>query len=504
MSEGPQDESTPWRQSVGQMRADRDLSRWAGKVEPPPTSPYPAEWTYEEKPLPPPSRPPRRARPAVRYVDPDPVGELPASSVRWNRDERRTGLIAGALVLVFLALVVVGAMNSKDDDSAGSSGTTGATTGTTGARSSGSSIGMAEALSPFGRPIEMTDIGDVPPDHVFTFDGNEDVWDYTNDGWRPTSDLVRVYLDPELTVLAPDAYARASWQVPGQVEVSARSTATLSSVANGRRTTVGVGERWGAAAEYYLAVLADLHTGDPVDTIQVQRFTVQDDRPRPEPTAIVDENGVLRLTWPAVPGATQYEVVTTSLGVQMLGMTVGETWSSDSADTPSSSVQNEALRALRGLHGASADSLAAGSRHGHREVLGIAVVAVLDDGRMSLTPVDSAILGRVPFGVASTAADRERSFDDTAASLLPGSLPYEMADGSTQMLPVSYRADEITGSSRGYDVPYQVWGAEPDSWDPDLTVTAPTLDAARAGVEARNAELDAARDPHSPPQPYVY
>ena len=438
----------------------------------------------------------------MRYADPDPVRELPASTVRLNRDERRTGLIAGALGLLFLALVVVGAMNSRDDDTAGSTGSTGVTTG--GSQPSGSSIGMAETLSPFGLAIEMTDIGTVPPDHVFTFDGNEAVWDYTHDGWRPTSDLVRVYLDPELTVLAPDAYTRASWQVPGQVEVSATSTVTLSSLTAGTRTTVGVGERWGAAPEYYLAVLADLHTGDPLDTIQVQRFTVQDDRPRPDPTAVVGGNGVLQLTWPAVAGATQYEVVTTNLALRTLGATVGESWSSNSADMPFGSTQNGALRTLRGLQAASADSLASGSSNGRREVLGVAVIAVLDDGRLSLMPVDSAILGQVPFGVASTAADREGSFDDTVANLLPGSLPYEMADGSTQMLPVSYRVDEITGSSIGYDVPYDVWGAEPDSWHSDVTITAPTLDAARTGVEERNAELDAVRDPHGPPQPYVY
>lgn len=355
-------------------------------------------------------------------------------------------------------------------------------------------------LSPYGSVIDMTDLGVVPADTTFDFPANPDLWNSEVDGWRSPRDLIRVYLDPALTVPAPDAWVTESYDQDDTLSVRPDYDTYLI-VDDGSSTDITIGERWGTSPEYYIAQLADLDTGAALDTIPVQRFEVEDYRPRPEVTAEVDTQGVLRLSWPAVDGATRYDVLQTTYGFTSLGQATGLTWASNVDDTPDGYRQNEVLAYHSGM---SEDMLFGSPDYGVREVLGIAVSAHLADGRMSVVPVDSALLGQVPVRQAFNAWAHDGLDDWLDPSALPGSVPFQMADGATRSLPVSYDVAGITERYSGvYEVSFTAHGAGP-SVDNTLVVEADDRAQAVAAVEARAVELDAERDPTGPPQPYTY
>ena len=552
-------DDTPWVQSERQRRADDLLEEWAGEPEPASTSAYPEQWRMPEptrrgrrrrkreesgyqgtaeqavvvrgvrtprqefpvpdqdglvslpgyQPEPPrPARGPdgrftgrgetRRSRRAQasragssqrpgntssRGRRPDTRTASPGTpGVQQRRTRRRSNL--GALIGV--AVVIVAGVASALGNSSSDDGYDLADYGT--------------ELSPYGSTIDLTDLGVVPADTTFDFPANPELWDSEIDGWRSPRDLIRVYLDPELTVPAPDAWVTESYDLDDTLTVRPDYDTYLI-VEDGSSTDITIGERWGTASEYYIAQLADLDTGTALDTIPVQRFEVEDYRPRPEVTAEVDTEGVLRLSWPAVDGATRYDVLQTTYGFTSLGQATGLSWASDVGDTPDGYRQNEVLAYHSGM---SEDMLFSSPDYGVREVIGIAVSAHLADGRMTVVPVDSALLGQVPVRQAFNAWAQDGLDDWLDPSALPGSVPFQMADGSTRSLPVSYDVAGITERYSGvYEVPFTAYGAGP-SVDNTLAIEADDRAQAVSEVEARAVELDAQRDPTGPPQPYTY
>ncbi len=440
----------------------------------------------------------RGSRPGART----PSGTGPAPSATTGRARtRRGGRAAGTRAArtrgswiggLITAAVIVGV------------GVVSAVSGGSGGDSSDDIAGMGSELAPYGLPIELTDLGVVDADTVFTFQGDPDRWDSSVEGWRTPGDLIRVYLDADLTVPAPDAWVGRSYDddTGSTIEVSPSYDTVLSVSGSDDSADIALGERWGAAPEYYLVQLADLTTGEPLDTLPVQRFTVEDYRPRPEVTAEVDDDGVLRLSWDRVDGAVRYDVLDPAYGFGSLGESPDLTWTSDLEDTPDGYRQNTSLSYLSGV---SDDALhASPDVDGTREIGGLAVSALLQGGRISVVPVDSALLARVPLRQASTAWDHEGLYSSMAPGDLPGALPYEMADGSTALLPVTYRTDTIAEIYSGtYAVRYTVHGARPSDTDP-LRVEAADLAEARRLVEDRVTELDAQRDPAGGPTPYTY
>lgn len=524
------DDDTPWRQSERQRKADDLLEEWVGEPAAPPTSAYPAEWQQPPLDAAPPKRPGRRRRRqearersaagtadqavVVREVRrPRQEFPLPPDGPRTTTREPRAGSTPrratrpttrrsparrsrGSWVggLIGFGVVLVIAIGGAISYSSGGGGGGG----------SSDIADMGNDLSPYGLPIELTDLGTLPADHVFTFQGDPDLWDSAVDGWRTPGEMLRVYLDPALTVPAPDAWVGRYYEddTDSTLQVSPSYDTVLTESGSDVQMDLAVGERWGAAAEYYLVQLADLTTGEPLDTLPVQRFTVDDQRPRPVVTSAVDDQGVLHLDWERVDGAVRYDVLDPAAGFRSLGQAPDLSWTSDLDDTDDGYRQNESLSWLSGI---SEDALqGAPDATGAREVGGLAVSAVLQGGRVAVTPVDSSLLSRVPARQASTAWSQEDLYGTFDAAELPGALPYEMADGSTALLPVTYETNSIAEIYSGiYAVRYTVHGARSTGADP-LRVSATSLNDAQRLVGQRNTALDAERDPNGPPTPYTY
>ncbi|MEV7974270.1 hypothetical protein [Cellulomonas sp. NPDC089187] len=562
-------DEVPWQQTPRQQHADDLLADWAGEVAPSSASAYPQEWQIPDHPTPPPApRVRRRRRRQEPPVVPVPTGPRPslshpgmphpgvarlgafhaevsgagqpgapsghmpppgdvaptghgpatghgtapypghpwsttATPARRRARAKRAAAWSGLGIAVVLALVA--GVVSSGDDRAGSST---ANTGTTGSGTSTSSDpAIGSRLSPYGLPIDMDDLGVVPADHTFTFDANPDLTDYHHDGWRPASEMVRVYLDPELTVAAPDAEVRHSYEGKDEITVSAGYDTTLRVSSMSSRdddeVDVSIGERWGASPVYYIAQLCDLQTGEPLDRIPVQRFEVEDTRPRPVVDAHVDDQGVLQLAWEPVDGAVRYDVLEPTYGFSSFGATDGTSWSSDVEDEEGGYRQNAVLAYLSSGSEES-EAILGPSSTTPREIRGIAVTAVLSDGRPSVVPVDSALLAQVPLQTASHAWSQEDLSGQQSAPQLPGAVPFEMVDGSTMLLPTSYDPDGLTAHYGGsWKVPLIVHGARPS--EPGyVTVVADSQAEAAEAVRARNAALDTQRDPHGPPEPYQY
>ncbi|GIG24962.1 hypothetical protein [Cellulomonas denverensis] len=87
---------------------------------------------------------------------------------------------------------------------------------------------------------------------------------------------------------------------------------------------------------------------------------------------------------------------------------------------------------------------------------------------------------------------------------LPGALPWQMADGSTALLPVSYDPGRVTELAPGlYQAGYSTYGAGPQG-AATLRFRAADPDQAAAAIQDRAAALDSERDPAGPPTPFTY
>lgn len=536
----------PWRQSAEQQQAEERLEEWAGEPEPPAAGAYPEEWTmpgpetvrpaparrapsrqsstqrcadgrleeWAGEPSPsaptehPDIRPPREFAPADQGGTTRPA----ATGSRAEERLRRSKLIPILIILLVIANIIVALGRSTETrrvvgDTGGSAFWTGSglsgggsglpgTPGLPGAAGSyhgyQSVLRMGSSLSPFGIPAQITDLGVLPADHVFTFAGDADVWNPDVDGWRDPEDLVEVYLDPALTVPAPDAEIRVQDQ---SLQVAPAADTTM----NGTGVQIRTGNRWGAAAEYYVVQLADLATGEPLNPLPVQRFEVADTRARPVVTTEVDTLGVLHLSWSPVDGAVRYDVLDPGRGYWSIGQSPDRTWRSDLDDTDDADEQNVALNHLVRT---SDESLAArGHLSGARKATGIAVSVMSTGGQIAVVPVDSTVLGRVPLEPAGVALGRVWTGGQPAD--LPGALPWQMADGSTALLPVSYDPGVTPLAGALYEVRYAAHGARTQGVS-GLRLVAMSQDDAEASIEQRNAELDRERDPDGPPTPFTY
>lgn len=155
----------------------------------------------------------------------------------------------------------------------------------------------------------------VAKDEQFTFKTDFDPADFTLNGEPATvDDAVQVFLDPQLTVNAPDALVEADGHT---ITVAPAPDATSGLAPDGSQVELNTAGQWGLSDRYYIAELVDPESGEPLSEPRVTMFTVTPDVPATTMTFNVDGHGVRsrlarRGAWSTRRGTTVLRLTSTS------------------------------------------------------------------------------------------------------------------------------------------------------------------------------------------------
>lgn len=451
----------------------------------------------------------------------------PAPGARPSRPGRRIAAWIGGGVA---AALVLGA------------GTVGAVRALGGSDAAQPTVGSQGEVVPVdlgGDEFDEIHVG-VARDHEFELPISWAVEDLTTDGSSlPTEEIVRVYIDPQLTVPADDAMARVGWEgalvvTPVSDGVSA-GRFDLDTSGDVERVELARPGEWGMYERYYIAEYRDRGTGAPLAEPYVTAFTVDTGIPAPSVTFDVDAQGVGHFTWEPVAGATEYYVVKTEqYSSTVVGSTEDTTWTTAEDDeavqrtldpddpwygdvTTQNSTFKQSVWTDDMLQQEGAPLVA-----DEQEVVAFGVAAVTPDGVGPMSPLDGAGLAqRLPNARAYTAAEETGSLarDVRTAEDLPANYPISMADGRTVMRPLDYDVDAIepvewivgeedeNGAMVNprqeirYAVPYTINGT---LFTGDFDIAAPDAATADAWARAAVERAAASRVPTGEAQPFTY
>ncbi|MEV7974272.1 transglutaminase domain-containing protein [Cellulomonas sp. NPDC089187] len=322
----------------------------------------------------------------------------------------------------------------------------------------------------------------------------------------PADQALAVYLDRDLTVRAPDA------QIADTADGYAATPQTSTAWAGAGAQQIGVESgSWGFAQVYYLALLVDPGTGEPVEEPQVSAFTVRTPVAAPTLDVTVDDDGVGQVGWQPVDGATGYRVLRLgSDGVRVLHSETDPGWAT--TEQPITSL---------------ASSWSAQSEHQHEDLVTVRysddalrgddfiednptdqvtylVQTVTTENRASgVATVPTDLPARLPDAVAVHAlAELGLSLDQPIdPGTLPAQVPVSMADGRTRMFPVSYLAEPVSAAG-GWGASMTVDGTR---FRLTIPITSADVGSAQQAIQAASERADQARtDAADPPAEYAY
>lgn len=345
----------------------------------------------------------------------------------------------------------------------------------------------------------------VPADHEFVLPVSYDPSSVMVDGapalaWH----LVKVFVDPRLTIPAPDALVTAARDA---FTVRPDPAPVVTVKDDGQSVDLTAGGTWGFTDRYYIAEYRDRTTGDPLPTPRVTMFTVEPQvAPASGLTFDVDEQGVGHFTWDAVPSAVRYWVVEvvppdprfdalTSM-VRIVGETQTSSWTTLQDDEwarqeveagRGASVQNREFRAYTDSEDELRDPGAFAESTGTRSPRAYGVIVSTGAGTSPATLVsDQQVCPYLPVQLARNAYDEMwASLAATGDTDLPLFAPVTMADGRTLLKPVTYDPDMLSLGPQGagpWQVKYSIDGTLLTGWYPVPGVS--SQQQARAKVEA--------------------
>ncbi|MEP7766112.1 transglutaminase-like domain-containing protein [Sanguibacter sp. 25GB23B1] len=388
----------------------------------------------------------------------------------------------------------------------------------------------------------QTQVGKSQP---FRFSRSFDLATLQVDG-RPAvvTDLVGVYLDPLLTMPAPDVYMET---FRGPITVTPRDTALFGNdEVTGTRIPLNVGGQWGFSDTYYIAERRDLATGAPLPEPKVTAFSVPTVAPKTSVAFEVDSQGVGHFSWDAIPGAEEYYVVAVEKMAQLTLFEEGATVSiiGETADTTWSTIEQDE-RVQEGLTGAGVTEFSNGVvstnypfrtyRMGEdwahdpaapllvetHTTLMFGIVAKTPDGLSPISLLGEDIDGTLPISIAFTAAKAmgTNGNDVHTVAQLPTRMPVTMSDGRTVLRPMRYDVDAMvatesilgtqdatgaftqTGTDERYRVGYTVDGTLLVG---SYTLDEPDLATAQAGVRTVVARVQAETVKNGAGESYSY
>jgi hypothetical protein len=382
---------------------------------------------------------------------------------------------------------------------------------------------------------------DVARDHEFQMPIAWEEEDLATDGtYLPTDQIVRVFVDPQLTVPANDVSARVGWEgaifvKPATDGVSAARFDLDTSSGDIERVELARPGEWGLYEQYYIAEYRDRETGAPLAEPYVTAFTVDTGMVAPSVSFDVDAQGVGHFTWEPVAGATEYYVVkTVEHSSTVVGATEDTTWSTAEDDesvqrtldpddpwygdvVSQNSIFKQSVWTDDMLQEEGAPLTVDEGR-----AAAFGVVAVTPDGVSPMSPRDGAgFAQRLPNSLAYTAAEETGVLarDVRTAEDLPANYPVSMADGRTVLRPLDYDVDAIepvewiVGDEDAsgalinprreirYAVPYTVNGT---LFAGDFDIAAPDAETADAWARAAVERAAASRVPTGEAQPFAY
>ncbi|WP_213280765.1 transglutaminase domain-containing protein [Cellulomonas hominis] len=377
----------------------------------------------------------------------------------------------------------------------------------------------------------------VPRDHEFALPVE---WQLEDLADAPlTDDVVQVYVDPRLTVVAEDAMTSVGWD--GALHVKPSDSAVTATLLVGDlfddQDGVEVNEAgtWGLYETYYIAEYRDRATGAPLDEPRVTAFTPETELPTTPFAVRVDGDGVGHFSWEPVDGAEEYYVVKVDeLGMSVIGTSTGTSWTTIEQDddvqealAAEDLLDQEVIQmnrllessivteddALDGLT-STVDDPAADPAFG--------VMAVTEEGFSPVAPVNGAdLVSRLPSVIAFNAAEEmgvQGNHLDTVDQL-PTQYPISLADGTTVLRPIAYDPDRVetadivvsTTDDAGnivasrrethYRIPFTVVGT---MFADQYTVEAADMAAAQAGARAATERAAAERARTGGEQAYTY
>ncbi len=289
-------------------------------------------------------------------------------------------------------------------------------------------------------------------------------------------ETVRVFMNPELTVEAPDAFVNAiSWNQEITVHPEEVGVTGIDRTGEADSWQISEPGEWGFATTYYVAQTLDPTTGAPLARPLVTRFTVAEDEDAPQPaapapTARVDGDGVGHLTWEPVEGASTYAVLSLRSDSEVgdtqwvVGLTDETEWTTleddtraleelareDEANVSDLVSQNDAMQAFDN----SEDDLTNPQAYVRENVIdGPTVYGVIAISGQTVSPVgflpDSrALAAQLPHSMALYTQETNGLLprDIETIEAIPTHLPVTMVDGRTVMRSVVPQLDLITES----------------------------------------------------------
>lgn len=299
-------------------------------------------------------------------------------------------------------------------------------------------------------------------------------------------DFAEVFIDPLLTIEAPDAYVDVD---AGGIRVHPKPDPVRAS-AVGQSIDIGPGGGWGLSDQYFIAEYYDPATGLKLAEPRVTAFTLDAAVPTVDVSFAVDGDGVGHLSWDAVPGATRYFVISLNCDSDGFGTTladiIGDTDQTSWTTIEDDEQVQEDLADADSWYGVAMQNyqfqtfvMAEDELHDEATVIDAAenlkpraygVVAMTPDGTSPLSLLeDPTVASRLPTATAANAAQEMGVLareETGGVGRLPLQYPITMADGRTVLKPVTYDVDAIVESYDVFDgleklwyyVPYEVQG----------------------------------------------
>lgn len=336
---------------------------------------------------------------------------------------------------------------------------------------------------------------EVDPTEVFTFEA-------ASQG-AGLSDAVKVWLDPELSMPAPDADVTSS---RGEITVQPQATRVDAATEDGDTLRVNSGGKWGLSSRYYIAVYRDLVTDEELSTPAVTMFTVAGGLSAPSTQFHVDETGAGQFSWSVVEGADEYVVVSVDRAavdgatrpprVAVLGRTSRTVWSTADVDREPGPSQNDAYAAFDYV-GSDDDlhDLSSVGVSGERSTRMFGVIAVSATEQSSIALFTADVASLLPVKIAENALDQMYP-QVPSVDALSGTVPVTMADGATVLRAVSYDPAKILPTTEGFRVAYEVEDSQLSGWArfaaADEATAAAGVDSANDRARAATAQVGAA------------
>lgn len=316
-------------------------------------------------------------------------------------------------------------------------------------------------------------------------------------------EIVEVYLDPQLTMPAPDV---SSYEFRGQLSVSPSSFSIgkIAEDGDGYELQINQNGEWGLFDRYYLAVKKDLATGEVLPEPVVSLFTPKAELDSPVATYEARDGGDGVFRWNAVEGATRYVLVSlgygaheqeygTSSRVEVLATTDGTQIAASDVPTEDWMGRNSAFVSYVGNSEDEArdpDYADRGPYSARTALYGV-VAMTADDVPSAVALVNQRdVSAGLPVKVAGYALREVMVGRTRDVADLPDQVPVTMADGSTTVGSVEYAVGSVTERFGGYETTFSVLGSTVVD---TVAFTAASVEAAQAALAEINARSLALR-----------